>query len=738
MQNAKEFFDKKLAEIFEEKGSCIIESIYIKLVNKLQFNIHDIDDDFDVFVAFETMNNRGKRLSNLEILKNRLIYLTTIYPQNILDNNNKKILRDKINETWREVYHQLGRNKNKPLDDDEYLRNHWTLFYKYTRNKGDDYIQFLLNKQFTPKAVYGEQVELAYKSLEDYDDEDSYNQYLYENEEVLHPNEINDYVSSLREVAQYWYISNNPNDATFLTEEEKRWLNRLNHVGINYFRTLVVASLINNEITSEERISLYKTIEKFIFLCFRLAKYNANYDSVKAYTFAREIYFREIKISKVVDFFEEEFNKNIEGALNAFKSSMEHAFKSEDGYYSWYPRWYFLFEYEAYLSEGRHIRKLDDWKTFTKSDKDKISIEHIFPQKPTAYYWRNAFRLYQTEDEQHRLANSLGNLLALSQSINSSLQNDEFSLKKEPKNGRRGYADGSYSEMEVSKYIDWTPKTILERGLHLLSFMEKRWGFEFPSEDFKIEVLGLKFLQEERADIPELEEVDYTDRDTHYSSNQGEIKVSEFLKGKDLYMVKYYNTIYNALLERIPSLYETATKHYIALRCLETNKIIAEIHIQNSKRKILIQTRAPKDESLQIGEILPESYLWSLNYRIFLSEDEEYSTLIELLVQIFDMLKAESDDDADENQELKNKQMQRTNKMLTLLREYEAKGDITILTHARRYTRFVSANIREKVGLLGDGSWAGINDLIVYEINNRYNNCHLTLLHFVLNSINVQ
>ena len=40
------------------------------------FNIHEIADDYDVFVAFETMNNRGKKLTNLELLKNRLIYLT--------------------------------------------------------------------------------------------------------------------------------------------------------------------------------------------------------------------------------------------------------------------------------------------------------------------------------------------------------------------------------------------------------------------------------------------------------------------------------------------------------------------------------------------------------------------------------------------------------------------------------------------------------------------------------------
>ena len=47
------------------------------------FNIHEIADDYDVFVAFETMNNRGKKLTNLELLKNRLIYLTTLYEDNI-------------------------------------------------------------------------------------------------------------------------------------------------------------------------------------------------------------------------------------------------------------------------------------------------------------------------------------------------------------------------------------------------------------------------------------------------------------------------------------------------------------------------------------------------------------------------------------------------------------------------------------------------------------------------------
>ena len=64
------------------------------------------------------------------------------------------------------------------------------------------------------------------------------------------------------------------------------------------------------------------------------------------------------------------------------------------------------------------------------------------------------------------LANSLGNLLPLSQSVNSALQNDEFEIKKKGNESRiRGYSNGCYSEMEVAKEPDWNPTTILARGL---------------------------------------------------------------------------------------------------------------------------------------------------------------------------------------------------------------------------------------------------------------------------------
>ena len=75
-----------------------MEEIYRKITLQLKFNLYDIKDDFNVYVAFETMNNRGKRLSYLELLKNRLIYLSTLFDN---PEDEKKQVRADINDTWR-------------------------------------------------------------------------------------------------------------------------------------------------------------------------------------------------------------------------------------------------------------------------------------------------------------------------------------------------------------------------------------------------------------------------------------------------------------------------------------------------------------------------------------------------------------------------------------------------------------------------------------------------------------
>ena len=67
LKYAKGFFADSLQSLYESEGVDGVDRLYQKLTLRLMFNLHEIEDDYDVFVAFETMNNRGKKLTNLVI-----------------------------------------------------------------------------------------------------------------------------------------------------------------------------------------------------------------------------------------------------------------------------------------------------------------------------------------------------------------------------------------------------------------------------------------------------------------------------------------------------------------------------------------------------------------------------------------------------------------------------------------------------------------------------------------------
>ncbi len=514
LKYAKQFFKDNLKSLYEMKGLAAIETLYNRLTLRLMFNLHEIEDDYDVFVAFETMNNRGKRLSNLELLKNRLIYLTTLYGDDQFDQLDKGYLRQNINDAWKEIYYQLGRNQNRPLPDDDFLRAHWSIYFQYTRRRGDDYIRFLLNK-FSSKNVFNhptiideKEVSEEYSEADDFDEADDVMEQTIDEsvlENKLSPTEINEYVNSLKELAKYWYYSFFPYDHDSLTEEEKQWINKLNRVGIAYFRPLVAVALSLNGPTKQDRLHLFKEIERFIFLCFRVAGYNASYKSSYYYNKAREVLGGKISPNTVADDLMETVDADLNAIIANFMTRTDRRFDSGVGFYGWRELRYFLFEYENHLSVENNIQKVD-WKLFTKVEKDKITIEHILPQTSTKWYWRNQFRQYN-KDEIKILSASLGNLLPLSQSINSSLQNDSFPDKKHPTSSskRRGYMNGSHSEIEVARNIDWDANNILNRGLTLLNFMEDRWKIDFTEEQ-KQDLLHIQFVNDDRGAVPEIPE----------------------------------------------------------------------------------------------------------------------------------------------------------------------------------------------------------------------------------------
>ena len=382
----------------------------------------------------------------------------------------------------------------------------------YSRKGGDDYIHFLLSK-FSAKNVFEKFTTIIQTNgadplpgFDSANDDDSTDE-TPESEAILVsrlvPMEISDYVNSLKDLAKYWYYSFFPKDSSELTDGEKVWIDKLNRLGIGYFRPLVVSVLATAEKTTvKERVELLQAVERFIFLSFRMGGFNASYKSSDYYNKAREILRGSTNPSSVTEDLNSTVNADLSSLLANFITRTNRRFDSGDGFYGWRDLRYFLYEHEYELSIKNKLQKVD-WNLFTNVEKDKVTVEHILPQLPTKWYWRNQFRQY-TENEIKILSASLGNLLPLAQSINSSLQNDSFHDKKIPTApGKRGYVNGSHSEIEVSSEQDWTAQNILIRGLKLLKFLEARWKITLTEEQKAI-LLHIDFVNDGRSAGPEL------------------------------------------------------------------------------------------------------------------------------------------------------------------------------------------------------------------------------------------
>lgn len=477
LEQAKLFFKDKIKEL----SSNEIEAIYKKVTQHFLFNIYSMSEDIDVHVAFESMNNRGKPLSILELLKNRLIYLTTKFDS---DEHEKNKLRHTINEAWKTIYHYLGKNKDKPLDDDVFLLNHFFNHFAKDHIKENEQIRYrthyrhykysyrenLLENHFTAKSIYKTENPLTIAS-------------------------IKDYVSSLKNSVGTWFDILNP-QLSNLSSDEAEILGRIYRLEPESESEEFLALLLSVfEKTTDKsvRIKLLNTIEQMLFWdTFMDYSWHSGYGSEFLLRLSIELSRKESTPSEVVSKLQSalgEVHKRKGLILEICKK-----FKSR-GFYTWPGIRYFLYEYEQHLrTRSKTKRHKLEWEALEQQNTfDYISIEHIYPQSGRKQYWATKFSHYSPK-ERAQLKNALGNLLPLSKPKNSSLKDKSFSEKKMKPNDPIGYAYGCYSENQVALCEDWTAVEILKRSLELAKFFSQRWQVHFPTHDSILEFTGISFV----------------------------------------------------------------------------------------------------------------------------------------------------------------------------------------------------------------------------------------------------
>lgn len=450
--------------------------------------MYEINQDVNVFVTFETMNNRGKGLSTLELLKNRLIYISTLFTGEAQRNASK--LREEINGCWKKIYNYLGKDPRNMLPDDSFLMAHTVSYFSKEKIIGNHNYhkrfidngrlsQFLLDKKFTDKNVQSGK---------------------------LSPDDIFRYISSLNSSIKIWYGLNFPLDEGIdpsISRNIRIYLIKLASLELRMPRYHPNMLDWKNEVlfyflkTSSEvsRLNFLKQLDRYYFIQKFFASAYMNFFGL-GYKIQSLIHNSNEgdpdktpqQIKMTIDKFvqTEQYKENIsaickELSITGFYHSGHVAF----------PTKHVLACYDIYLAtKFKEQMSLEDIYQlfFALTDEFQPTLEHIYPQKVSkTTNWNNYFNQY-SQNKKNKIKNSIGNLVIINRKKNDRLSNASFEDKKE--HGNVCFKNGSIDERTIARNNNWTLKEIKNRGLDIFNFININWEIKIP-RDLRIDFIGL-------------------------------------------------------------------------------------------------------------------------------------------------------------------------------------------------------------------------------------------------------
>lgn len=445
-----EFATRFFRECADTLPDAQTAQLYLEtLLDRFRLFVLDSDPSFDIHVAFETLNNRGKKLSKLELLKNRLMYLTNVLPAPSKDIEaadttlTAELLRAQIHKAWKGIYKSLGRSADTQNHDDEFLRAHAIGYFGEMRDA--DWLEnVLFNETFVASNASLSQTYIA------------------------------QYIQNLEEAAVWWSHMHAPN---LMPGAHQGQLNRFSRMGFAHFKPLVLGAYqraatstpaalgkpSEHEPLLKPVLPLLHQIERFIVLVFSLsgrpshlgradmngmahalsqpgqknhpeAWKNAgiqHMDAADAIAFATSLVrawiSNEAPDGSRID---SRFDWAGEFSATAVAQTIADRMRlGQTGYYKWAFTKTLLLEYEEARRENGNKKIALEWP-WDEFSFDK-TVEHIYPQVlDDEGYWENIVRIDgRAKALRNAVTHSLGNLMLLSVKNNSTASRLPFRTK---------------------------------------------------------------------------------------------------------------------------------------------------------------------------------------------------------------------------------------------------------------------------------------------------------------------
>jgi uncharacterized protein with ParB-like and HNH nuclease domain len=411
---------------FSSQKSLI--KIYNNLMTKFKINVFELEEESEVGLIFETMNDRGLPLSDIDKVKNYLIYMS-----HKLDD--KQLAKD-INKKFGDLFSQLMTIDYTSITEIEnrFLKDCYLVYSGDSKSLND------IHKKIKLQLIPQRQI-FKTKSLFD-------NNSTQRNQKLGEIKEFNNFLYKCSEVYASIFNQN------FENQELNNALIRLKKLDkLKTFSPLLLAVALNRRYRNEFLIPIIDLLEIYIVRVFLFGNKNSKTGMSLFNEFSYKIYNNKLNFNDLKKEIRSLIQKN-STTTEIKKNVIEMSVYNSNSFDTDIVK-LFLYEYEKYLqSELKVNYDIGDLNLVLENN--KISIEHISPQ------------VVQPGVKALKNTNNIGNLVLTFG--NSTLSNQNFPSKRE-------YYKNSdlYSEKELAAFDKWEDKEIIERGKKLSKFIIDKW-----------------------------------------------------------------------------------------------------------------------------------------------------------------------------------------------------------------------------------------------------------------------
>lgn len=477
--NAHNLIVKWLSQ--QTSSGVSIEQILNILEDRLGFLVYSPVEDAETGIMFEVINNRGKQLSELEKVKNYLIYCSIKL--------SALSLRDEITEHWSDILQSLNKaKKTSPAEESSFLRYCLVVFFKM--NKTD--------------SQYG------YDVLKDRIKIDQFLQSSEKKKQKI--TKLQEFIQFLK-LAAKWYEHLYAPNYVGLDKTIKPLIENIRAQNVHAsIMPLFLALVLKNKGKGEILERHLQLLEKLNFRVYIANGMTSRKDTGQGdlYQYASRYYYGNLLDSSIA--VENRVvgkttltndDQALEYLLVSFTQKRAHdgwfeaSFyldgKSSFDFYGWRGLRYFLMNYESFLQPNKtiNIDKILKSRSSGKTN-DYLSVEHLWATENRNFEGQNCREVDRYQKRR------LGNFVLLELRLNIQGTNDDAWIKADRylegfeqeaptdlyhvrlagKSVRKTFNTMSDVKKTINYYSDFYSEIIGEQEERYIKFAMKRWSLK--------------------------------------------------------------------------------------------------------------------------------------------------------------------------------------------------------------------------------------------------------------------